>query len=104
MLKGLSLKKKGLMLLAVTLLLELALVSVLISMLRAADEEIGAQKHARSVISHLDHIADLRQSVTIGLTKLVSEPNSARFQQEYDAYISQVPDEFRSLREATKND
>ncbi|MBA3994387.1 MAG: hypothetical protein C0469_12735, partial [Cyanobacteria bacterium DS2.3.42] len=104
----LTLRQKGLLVVAFLLGFELLLLGGLSWLLHDAQMQIDRQQKAQAVISSLQRLSTLRERGTNGLMVQVQfykdPPDSRRYYETFLKYVDAVPDELARLKELLKDD
>jgi PAS domain S-box-containing protein len=104
----LTLRQKGLLVVAFLLGFELLLLGGLSWLLHDAQMQIDRQQKAQAVISSLQRLSTLRERGTNGLMVQVQfykdPPDSRRYYETFLKYVDAVPDELARLKDLLKDD
>lgn len=104
----LNLARKGLLVLCLTLVFELALLAALSSLWINAAHQLSEERKAQEIISHLEKLSNLREKATIGLIKQIywlhDSPDSARYHDTFSGFLERIPYETRKVKELVNND
>lgn len=104
----LTLRQKGLLVVAFLLGFELILLGGFSYLLRDAQMQIDRLQHAQQVISSLQRLSTLREKSTNGLLVQLQfykdPPGSRRFYETFQKHVDAVPGELMTLQELLKND
>lgn len=104
----LTLRQKGLLVVAFLLGFELLLLGALSWLLHDAQMQIDRQQEAQAVISSLQRLSTLRERGTNGLMVQVQfykdPPGSKRYYETFQKYVDAVPQELETLKALLKDD
>ncbi len=110
----LTLAQKGVTAVTVLLLFELILIGSLANLLHETEVKLTRANEVRTVISHLNRLANLFHLTTIGINRVIQHQvisheteqqslNSVIFKTKYFNYVQQIPNEFAVLKELLKS-
>ncbi|HIA54549.1 MAG TPA: HAMP domain-containing histidine kinase [Candidatus Melainabacteria bacterium] len=103
----LSLRQKGLLVVASMLGFELILLGALSWLLNDAEKQIARHQKAQNVIASLQHLSSLREKANSGLLMqqfLKDSPDSFRFRNTFQKHLDELPIQLEKIKQLLKDD